>query len=244
MIIVGILDISRFDIDKMEKECLEVISNVPKFDAENKRVRTEHTAAYISLSYLLKKFLGIDMPKVKYNKKSKPYFTNNDVKCEFNISHSENFVVLALSFIGENEQGKFDTPPSVGVDIEPVMTPKRKEAIEARYLSKLDFSPLEVNSEILPTYIHLSINECGKVSEVPGKYTVCSVNKKSIITNENYNVDSATARFTVLEAALKAEGGGFSSLSRFFDILSHTRTTTIKLTGEKPEYYISVAEMK
>lgn len=88
---------------------------------KNEKTKNQTKASYVLLKRLLeKKNINLDEQKILANKFGKPYFV--DIPVFFNISHSENFCIVALS----------NKP--IGIDIQILSSPNKK--IEDRYFDK------------------------------------------------------------------------------------------------------------
>ena len=121
--------ITRQPLKLLPIEVKEYIENT-----QNASLKAERTLAYTILVVALKKFFGIENPKIERTKDGKPYIVDSNI--HFNISHSDGVVVICLSNDGE-----------VGVDIQSEIDPERAKRLEGRFFANLDVKSQNLSVE-------------------------------------------------------------------------------------------------
>lgn len=135
MVKILVLDESKFELSKTEFD--GIIEQIPtSFLSKNTLHYTAKNSVYILgrllLSRLASEFDNIDSLKISYNEHGKPYFINSQKPLYFNISHSKDMVICAVS----------DT--EIGIDIQKISDCKMEVVkrffadSEYEYLSKID----------------------------------------------------------------------------------------------------------
>jgi len=206
----------------------EIMEHILK--ANDPRLKSERCAAYYLLSALCKKIIGFT-PKIVWNNIGKPSFVNNCF--HFNLSHTKNMVAVSVS-----DQG------AVGVDVECEISEERAARLERRFFSELSISdrPLDVQ------YFYCRINSFGgefiplsenfsEVGEVFCDNAVLPIRsfKKTFVS------ESFSAKWTLYEASLKCDGGGFTSLPCLNMLLLETKADLILVETEDEKYYLSTS---
>ena len=253
MIYTVIADIKNFNADKFLEKCVSgedffkiekcrinpLPSSVyasPSISAElldhirsvsNERLRKERCGAYLLLSAVVKNMLGF-VPEVKFSQNGKPFF-EREWGIYFNLSHTNDLVAVSLSDEG-----------SVGVDAEAEISPERAARLEARF-----FSELSINSRPLDVrYAFCKIDESGEIDlaavEADFSSEICI--HKSTVARVNYTCDFG-ARWTLYEASLKCNGGGFTSLPCLGMLLLETKADVLRLKTDHGEYFITTASV-
>lgn len=204
----------------------EIVSHI--LSVSNEELKKERLGAYILLSIAVEKmFLG--MPEVLRTPNGKPYF-DSSFGIWFSISHAKNAVAVSLSC---------DSP--VGVDIEGEIDKERAEKLERRFFSELSFT--EGHADV--SYIFAEIGKNGDCIFYPLTHVdncYCAqknkeINVKSIIYNECF-----TAKWTLYEATLKCDGGGFISLPCLGMLLLETKADTVRISLNNETFFISTAK--
>jgi phosphopantetheinyl transferase len=205
---------------------LEVMKHILK--ANNLRLRKERCAAYYLLSALCQKIIGF-VPKIEWNNIGKPCFVNTCL--HFNLSHTNNMVAVTLS-----DQG------SVGVDVEGEIEEERAARLERRFFSELSISdrPLKVQ------YFYCQFGPIGgKFIPLDECFSDCdSILKDStpIKSFEKiFSSESFAAKWTLFEASLKCDGGGFTSLPCLNMLLLETKADIRLIVTEGEKYYLSTS---
>ena len=204
----------------IRKEILEHIKSV-----SNDKFRKERCGAYLLLSAAVKKMLGF-MPPVHFSQSGKPYF-DEEIKIYFNISHTTDLVAVSIS-----------DESAVGVDAEAEISLERAARLEARFFSELSISerPLDV------IYAFCEISEDGNIliREIENKNISEIQSGKTKISSVNQSY-SFGARWTIYEASLKCNGGGFTSLPCLGMILLETKSDTVRIVTEDKEFFVTTA---
>ena len=253
MIYTVIADIKDLDADKLLQFCGREVSstetercrvaplpsssyNAPPIRAElfehinsvsNQRLKKERCGAYLLLSLVVKNMLGF-MPRVEFSQSGKPYF-DREYGIYFNLSHTSDLVALSLSDEG-----------CVGVDAEAEISPERAARLERRFFSELSINSKPVNVR----YSFCKMKESGdaelftvedeKFSEVTAL--------ASTLTRVNYTCDFG-ARWTLYEASLKCNGGGFTSLPCLGMLLLDTKADVVRVKTEQGEFFVTTASV-
>ena len=235
MLYIGVLRIKKEDnIDLLMKSLPE--KTAERLSARrNEKERRLSAGAYSLLSKLYKKALGADdeMPQILYTGEGKPYFEEekdnkslqNEVK--FSISHDEEAAVVCLG-VGDG---------AVGIDVQ--SEPRRRislDKIAERFFSPFKNPKAEVTREkIEKDEITLSFYEIrdGEIADAEEEVFAFSDNPSEFL-----------AKWTLLEASLKASSRGFSAIEERDAILKRVRTRTFSLVLSGREYAVSAAAMK
>ena len=230
MILVGILDISGLGQCPGLETLLGDEETERLLKIKNADVRSLSLCSRILLSKMYEERYNKKIPKICYTEKGKPYFENDT--CCFSISHSDNFVVVALN---ENN--------SVGVDIQSFDNNLYvRERLEKRFLSKLppnfreeygENSEKEKNHEVNFEFFEVRQNE---KLEIVKKEDVHFLENTAKDENENFLL-----RWTSLEAILKLSGGGFGDLKNVNCYLHNSKIKTHFFQHGGVSFAVSVA---
>lgn len=90
----------------------------------------ERAGAYLALSDLYTRIYGEKIPEIRRDSMNRPYPVRE--KCDFNLSHSDMLVAVAIT----------DDGARVGIDVEKELSPERAANIEAGYTSRISFMGL------------------------------------------------------------------------------------------------------
>lgn len=232
MIYVAVLDANTFSDGEL-KITETVKKRIEKSASESeKKLRT---AAYHAMFLLLERFFDDGCcPKQNlelcYTGAGKPYFKNpkNDNNSLQNmpsvsISHDK---CVAVAVISDSK--------SVGVDVQGASVPKRRmERVAARF-----FAPVNKTEKISE-----SIEDEIKWFFVNGE-NLLDISKGFSMKESNSEKETFDflAKWTRLEAVMKAEGGGFSEYPSVEELLLRYKTNTFVLTKDKDEYVITIAK--
>lgn len=207
----------------------EVLSHI--LSASNAEVRHERLGAYLLLSSVVKIMFG-KMPEVLRTDNGKPYFSREH-KIFFGMSHSGDVAAISIS-----------VEKAVGVDVEGEIDADRAARLEKRFFSELSFSELPADVK----YTFVKMEKTGECSFYP---LCCPAGQKKYINKEcitslyptGYH-ESFSAKWTLYEATLKCDGGGFTSLPCLGMLLLETKADTVKLVLSGKTYYISSSESR
>ena len=219
---VAPLPSSNYSAPKLRKEIFEHINSV-----SNERLKKERCSAYLLLSLVVREFLGF-MPQVKFTQSGKPYIDSGS-GLYFNLSHTTDLVALSISDEG-----------SVGVDAEGEIAPERASRLEARFFSELSISsrPLDVK------YAFCKISEDGRFSLFTEKEESPTVSKLGGATLSRVNQGASfAARWTLYEASLKCNGGGFTSLPCLGMIILETKVDTVQIKIGCTEFFVTTSSV-
>ncbi len=226
-------------LDKIGKN-----TNLHKHITEPKsdNVRCERLLAYSSLFYLLDKLYGYTPSDISFS--SKPHAIPERAGLSFNISHADGAMVIALS----------DRYEKIGVDIEGLIDKKRAENISSRFLNfnfepnsksalfeKISFFTLdEKDGELVLRKLNLK-NKRKNAATLKTSEKSLQEEISLIFPKNPSEAHEATSKFTLLESALKCEGGGFASFNKADEILSKASSYSgwFKICGR--EYSLSVS---
>ena len=207
----------------LEERALSLVSDSVKEKIEctkSEEEREHRVGAYLLLSHL-------------FGEKTKTIVYKNDVpKVDtptpvFNYSHGDGFVALAYS---ECEGEK------IGVDLQ--AEPKKKgllSRIAERFLSPFD-----------------KIREKGDFSSIFCEYSFYEIIDGEIVKTKPLNMKRLTraeaqcdllSKWTILEAALKASGGGFGDYPDSEEILTHVLTETHIFEEDGKKFALTVASL-
>ncbi len=181
---------------------------------------------------------GVKMPEIARTRDGKPYFAGGESDANFSISHTEKYAVAVLTDEGE-----------CGIDIECESSAHRAERIEGRFLSTVDFAlpPTANQPDVLVARLDNPLGTSALCELTVGKerkpfddvaYPLRGRSLTELPVNANL---SPLSRWTLLEAALKADGRGFGAYKSAESIM-HTVCARHYLffDGEK-KYYLSLA---
>ena len=194
-------------------------------DAPDK-TKKERVGAYALLSFAIDKYFGKRLSDLvlKKSEGGKPYLLTREgapVKIYFNISHSNGFAALIVGDEGE-----------VGIDIEGEVEARRAERLAERYAEFLPESEgIEHSLSFEPEALIMSDGGLPCPDCEPIVYEV-----KSPLSFE--------ARWTLLEACLKCDGGGFGSVKSARDLYSELETGAKIIISKNKKISISIAKCK
>ena len=179
--------------------------------SDSKRNRADENALGRELLFALyRKLYEKDPPSIKKAPLGKPYFEGIG-EPQFNISHSGDAIAVVLS----------DAPYPVGIDVQASIEPYRAERVSKRFpFAKPRF--LEPVSE----YAFFKAESFG------GEF---SFKRETVAPT---GTEDFTDAWTLTEALLKADGGGFTSSKELDEIEKRSKALCFKIDG----FSISVAE--
>lgn len=229
MVRVGILDLSGnlfdgFDIDRIPPG--EIRERIEK--TKNKEQKACRIAAYLLLEKMIKNVSPCDkMPQIIYTPQGKPRFDEGcgvNISCRFNISHDGGAVAVAVS----------DT--EVGVDVQShLANSESQNRIATRFADALDTLDARSDREPSVSFCFFEIKN-GEIFE-----RLCDGGAPANLTKEDVAKDFV-ARWTVLEAALKLDGGGFASIGNVRAIVERAKFKTVAFNLSGNKYALTVAE--
>lgn len=191
-------------------------------EGNNKGHARDSIASYILLYHALTTLYGIEYTEIKRGKCGKPYIEGSPV--DFSISHRTGVALVALSVEGE-----------IGADIELCLSEDRMKGIGKRYLEGLDFtaaSALDADVYYSALSSDGTVENLTNISDIDNntlQYGVVTADK------------SAYSRWTVLEAVLKLDGGGFGSLGRAGELIAASQIHTAVINYRGRGYAICAA---
>ena len=229
MVRVGIVDLSKsnlcdFDINKIqqgaERERIE--------KTKNKEQRERRIAAYLLLERMLKDvLLDGEMPRIIYTPRGKPCFDDVcgvNLNCHFNISHNGDVAVVAVS------------DAEVGVDVQlQNASEDSKSRVAARFADALFSLDGRDESNLCVDFSFFVIKD-GEVSERD--------NAKIANFTKSETAENFFARWTLLESALKLDGGGFASIGNISAIVERASFKTVSFEIQDEKYALTVAQSK
>ena len=189
-------------------------------ETKNKEQREHRIGAHL----LLNAVFGEKVQTIVYENGAPKMDTPYPV---FNYSHSDGFVALAYS---EGDEGK------IGIDLQ--AEPKKKgilSRIAERFLSPFD-----------------KIREKGDFSSIFCEYSFYEIEGGKLSKTEPIKMKRLTraeaegdllAKWTILEASLKAYGGGFSDYPDSEEILTHVLTETHIFEDNGKKFALTVASL-
>ena len=232
MIYVAVADANDF-LENQIKINAKVIKRIEKSSSESeKKIRA---TAYHAMFLLLERFCSDGWHKTQkldlcYTDAGKPYFEQqkNENKGlqkvpSISISHDKN---VAVAVISDAEK--------IGIDIQGDSVPKRRmERIAARF-----FTPINKageSSEGIDEEIQWFLAKGDRLLDINEGFS------KKELREEKESFDFL-AKWTKLEAVIKASGGGFLDYPQLEELLPTAKTKTFVLTKEKSEYVITIAK--
>lgn len=186
----------------------------------------ESAAAYILLVHALHTLGYSEIPTVGKDERGKPCFASRiGEKIGFSISHRPGVALVAIATGGE-----------CGADIEVEFDPERAARIEERYLSGIgSIGGTHCECSITVTRMDEDGNVSFDVKKLNNDYDYLQIEAKS-------TADTATIKWTLLEAVLKLEGSGVSGRAKFDDIYADTATAHFELCIGDERYALTLAE--
>lgn len=184
---------------------------------------------------------NVKMPEITRTKDGKPYFRDGAADAYFSISHTDKYAVAVLTDEGE-----------CGIDIECESSAHRAERIEGRFLSSVDFTlPTTVNQpDVLVARLANPLGTTALCELTVGKerkpfddvaYPLNGRSLQELPVNSNL---SPLSRWTLLEAALKADGRGFGAYKCADEIIHAVSARHYLFSDGEKGYYLSVAIKK
>lgn len=231
MIYVAAADACDFSADDI-KINETVKKRIEKSSSEGeKKLRA---VAYHALFLLLERFVkdgfcSIQNLELFYTGEGKPFFQSKDFENNslqnppsISVSHDKN---LAIAVISDSER--------IGVDVQGAALPKRRmERVAARF-----FSPIK------------NVEKAGRIKDEIKWFSAkgAGLSEKEVGKDikELGEADGAIdflAKWTKLEAVIKASGGGFLDYPNLEELLSVTETKAFVLSKDKEEYVVTVAK--
>ena len=211
-----------YSAPKIRGELIEHIKSV-----SNERLKKERCGAYLLLSAIVKNMIGY-MPDVVFSQNGKPSFGSKS-EINFNLSHTTDFVAVSISDVG-----------SVGVDIEAEISSERASRLESRFFSDLTINtrPIDVS------YAFCKINEDGDIQLwSSGKDNFNEVILGDVKISRVNQTFSFGARWTLYEASLKCNGGGFTSLPCLGMLLLEAKADTVQILKGHGEFFVTTTSV-
>jgi len=181
------------------------------FTTEKASREKESLTARALLSDFYKKIFGCTHPEIKKSELGKPYFDFPSPR-SISISHSDGAIAIALS----------DEKAEVGIDIQSEIEKEKEARISKRF----------------PFIKERCFKNISNVCVFKATLNGAGFSFEKISPSPCQNGDF-TLLWTITEAVLKADGGGFTSAKKLDDIEKHCSLFSFKERG----YYISIAKV-
>lgn len=197
-------------------------------------------------SYAARRVLGIlygikygeRLPKIARTKDGKPYFADGPEDAYFSISHTDKYAAVILTDEGE-----------CGIDIECEKNAHRAERVEKRFLTAVDFelAPTDSQPDVLVSRLVNPLGTSATCELTVGKErkpfddVAYPLNGRSLSEMEVNSNLSPLSRWTLLEAALKADGRGFGAYRSAEQIMNAVGARHYLFTDGEERYYLSIA---
>lgn len=203
----------------------QIINDTPALagviDARSPERRRESEAGYILLLAVMRR-LGIsELPRVLRREGGKPYLEGCPIS--FSLSHRPGAALLAISDEGE-----------VGADVEIMKDRCRIERVVERTLGKTE----HIETKNLECELILCVmNERGEVKFLDD---IAMYENHSLHIEQKNAADTPYLAWTLLEAALKVDGGGFADYARRAEIISSVSASHYEVRTSGDSYAVSV----
>lgn len=223
MVRIGILDVTGCQLSEFKiGERLPMAEKERIEKTKNPGEKLLRCAAYTLLGKMYTEtFLCERMPEMIYTPQGKPRFVENK-SCHFNISHDGKAVAVAISD-GE-----------VGVDLQSYLVDDgTKSRVITRFENAIRVLGERGDSAPVVTFAFYEVIE-GEISRKTDGWEINPLAKKDTLSD-------FCAEWTLLEAALKLDGGGFASIGYLEDIVRCARFLTVKFSLHGEEYALAVA---
>ena len=225
MIRAFFLDTTELRADGAEKIINDTPALAGVIDARLPEKRLESAAGYILLVAVMRRLGYPALPRVLRAEGGKPYFDGCPIS--FSLSHRPGAALLLISDECE-----------VGADVELISDSKRMDRIAERYLADKGFgakSSLECDITLC------TVNEAAEVEFIDS----ISKNEKYSLHIEQKNAPNTSyLAWTLLEAALKVDGGGFRDYGRYGEIISELSASYYEVSGMSGSYAVTLAARK
>ena len=226
MIRIGILDVSECepcDFKIGTGSSPSVLERIEK--TKNPKEKLERGAAYALLERMYRDAcFGAQMPEIIYTPSGKPHFFENK-DCHFSISHSSGAVTVVIADC------------EVGVDIQAdLLNEGTKSRVGKRFRDSLLALDKRCGDEPEVNFCFYEIRN-GEILPSPNADVIENVTKEKA-DGEFYS------KWTLLEAALKLDGGGFSSIGSLPGIVGGASFLTVKFDVRGREFALSLATKK
>lgn len=249
MLYIGVLN-----TENLNPECEKTIETIPEEvrekveNTKNENEKRLRAGAYILLCEMYKEYAkntekNQKMPKILYTGDGKPYFEDVNKNLQkppfFSLSHDAS---LSCAVISDGEL-------PVGVDVQSLPRGRvRIEKIAERFLAPLrrldvQFSRGEMMGEVVyedepeVKFFFYEIKDGCLCLTPEEKFS------KTEISRNDAEADFL-AKWTLLEAILKASGGGFGEASSVRRIADGAISKTVTLSVAKRKYALTAAEIK
>lgn len=181
------------------------------FTTEKASREKESLTARALLSDFYKKIFGCTHPEIKKSELGKPYFDFPSPR-SISISHSDGAVAVAIS----------DEKVDIGIDVQSEIEAEKAYRISRRF----PFVKERFFKEITDVCVF-------KATLIRDSFSF------EELSASPYQKSNFTLWWTNTEAALKADGGGFTSAKKLDDIEKHCSLFSFK----ENKFYISVAKI-
>ncbi len=223
MILIALSDTRRLNLDEVLARNIFPEELRVELETAAEKTKKERVGAYALLSFAMKNFFGESLCGhcLIREKNGKPALCTADgsvSRIKFNLTHSDGFAAVIIT----------DEGVEIGIDIEGEVDQGRADRLSLRmekHLPRIDFSPEKIEFPLVLVSFEASGAICG-YEYIQAQRTCSPLCFES--------------RWTLLEAALKCDGGGFSTLSESFSLYEKHRLFSAKIGLEK-KLFLSVA---
>ncbi|MBQ7363117.1 MAG: hypothetical protein IJW48_01560 [Clostridia bacterium] len=204
------------------------------------RLKSERISAYLALKYSYEKLFLHTFPTITKDEKERPCFTRpNEFVSDFSISHTSGISVIAF-LSGEGR---------VGVDAELEYSSEKLDGISNKFFKKANFDlqRRELCVEIMIAELYNdSVKFIDTLPIVTNKIdsTILFSSSDTELSYVRLGDFDFFDRWTSLEALLKADGGGFSSLSLINELLPESLSLGLRMSVGNDVYRISLCHLK
>ena len=190
-------------------------------------LQRERAHAYLTLKLSYELLFGASMPTLRKNELGRPEFVGNTVPRDFSVSHTAGLSVIAY-LIGEGK---------VGVDAEGEREVCKNDKIRERFLKNVNIN-LPNNLKNVEIYFFELSNCALKKIDTPKDFSNILEDAQS----DNLPSDFFSLWCTA-EATVKADGGGFSSISKTEELLKHASLALFTFSEKKKKYRIALSNI-